>query len=82
MSAPNYHDLYVTTPDIRRTKLSDLPFGHEVTCNRVGGWSLWVQADDHGGERMLGAEYDDQEHWLVLDVAGHVIVDSRESEPS
>ena len=39
--APSYHDVHVTTARMKRTALSDLPFGYELTCNRVGGWTLW-----------------------------------------
>lgn len=37
----SYHDVYVTTSKMKRTRISDLPFGYELTCNRVGGWTLW-----------------------------------------
>lgn len=64
-------ELYITTKDMKRTSISDLPFGHMVTCNRVGGWELWL-----GEETRLAGEYE-PEHWLVLDVDGQVICDSR-----
>lgn len=67
-TAPSYHDLHITTAHIPRTSISDLPFGYEVTCNRVGGWCLW-----DGNNQRLAGEYDEG---LRLDVAGHVICDS------
>ena len=69
---PSYHDLYVTTEQIPRTRLFDLPYGLEVNCSRVTGWTLW---DMNPPPSEIAGEYDT--NWLVLDVAGHVIVDSR-----
>lgn len=72
---PSYHDLYVTTIDIPRTSIFNLGYGVEISCNRVGGWSVWV--DSHGpGECLLGGEYEGPGKGLRLDVGGHVIVDS------
>lgn len=71
MNTPSYHDLHIQTAMIERTSISDLPYGLEVVCNRVGGWSLCE------GQKVLASEYGDAESWLVLDVAGHMIVDSR-----
>ena len=77
-SAPNagsvksYHDLHITTEAIPRTSISNLPFGVELVCNRVGGWTLWS-----GKDHQLAGEYGS--NWLVLDVAGVVILDSRQN---
>ena len=68
--APSYHDVYITTKDIPRTSIFDLPYGLELSCNRVGGWSLW----DHG--IAVGSEYEAHDKGLIVDIAGHVIVDS------
>ena len=65
-----YRDVYVTTRDIRRTSLYDLPVTVILICDRVGGWTLW--ADDE----LLGSEFDN-EKWLRVDVAGSAIVDSQ-----
>ena len=67
-----YHDLYITTPTIPRTRISNLPYGIIVHCLRTCGWEVWQ------GSTLLGAEYGDSEHWLVLDVAGHEIINSRD----
>ena len=64
----SYHDLHITTATIPRTSIFDLPYGTEVICNRVSGWSL------ARGDEQIAGEYD--ENGLRLDVAGHVIVDS------
>jgi hypothetical protein len=69
---PSYHDLHVTTADIPRTSIFNLPFGIEVTCTRVTGWIL---ADTERSVE-LASEYGDK--WLILDVAGHVILDNRD----
>lgn len=77
---PSYHDLHVTAPGIDRARLFDLPYGIVVNCNRVTGWQLYdtgPHPTDLGSWQLLGGEYDGPEKWLVLDVAGHVIVDSR-----
>lgn len=74
---PSYHDLYVTTPEIPRTRLFDLPYGLQVTCSRVTGWQLWETALNIPDWRVLAGEYDVTGKWLVLDVNGIVIVDSR-----
>lgn len=66
---PSYHDVFVTTEGIERISISDLPFGYELSCNRVGGWCLW--GADNG---LIAAEYGGA--GLRIDVAGHVICDS------
>lgn len=74
---PSYHDLHVTAVGIDRTRLFDLPYGLQVTCSRVAGWELWRTATDLKNWQFLGGEYASPEQWLVLDVDGHVILDSR-----
>jgi len=77
-NTPSYHDLYITTIGIQRTRLFDLPYGFRVVCTRVSGWELWRFPDRNPHEpELLAGEYDAPDNWLVLDVAGQVIVDSR-----
>lgn len=64
----SYHDLFVTTSRIPRTAISDLPFGYQVICDRVGGWTLAK------GDKAVAGEFGGP--GLKLDVAGVVIVDS------
>lgn len=71
---PDYHDVHVTTAEIPRTSIFDLPFGYELTCNRVAGWRLWYSDGTELGDILLGGEYHDK--GLVVDVADHVILDS------
>jgi len=66
----SYHDLHVTTADIPRTSIANLAYGYEVWCNRVVGWSFGTE------EKSIATEYGYKD-WLILDVAGHVIVDSK-----
>jgi hypothetical protein len=75
----SYHDLHVTTAKIPRSRLFGLPYGIQLICNRVSGWNLWQAPGDDpdAGSVLLGGEYDGR--WLVLDVAGHVILDSRKA---
>ncbi|UTC28113.1 hypothetical protein GURKE_00820 [Brevundimonas phage vB_BpoS-Gurke] len=75
MIAPSYHDLHVTTEDMERTSLFNLPYNVEVTCTRTGGWQVWHQRRD-GARVVLAAEYGGDGQGLRLDVAGIVIVDS------
>jgi hypothetical protein len=81
---PSYHDLFVTTAGIPRSRLFDLPYGLEVRlqlhCNRVSGWQLWDVSGGYEAARLIAGEYDGPDRWLVLDVDGHVIVDSRREE--
>ena len=65
---PSYHDVYVTTKEIERKRLFDLPYSCELTCTRVGGWRLWQLGE------LLAGEYDRE--GLRVDVDGHVICDS------
>lgn len=91
MTAPTYHDLHVTAPGISRTSIFHLPYGLKVTCCRVAGWALWRYPDSgftgaiDPAPVLLAGEYAHPGKWLVLDVSGHVIVDSRrplgEDEP-
>ena len=83
--APTYHDLHITTPKIARTSIFNLPFRVQVHCTRVGGWKVWAMKEGGLLEEELGGEYGyDAEtgegNWLVLDVAGHLICDSRPKE--
>lgn len=72
---PSYHDLHITTPKLARTSIFNMPFRVEVSCTRVGGWQIWAKGGDGLPDELLGAEYD-YDSPLILDVAGHVIVDS------
>lgn len=73
---PSYHDLYVTTPEIKRTSVFDLPFNLIVICTRSGGWELWNTNGSGQPDKwvQLGGEYSDRP--LKLDVRGKVIVNS------
>lgn len=76
----SYHDLFITTADVPRARLFDLPFSFHVTCNRVAGWQLWRVSDPRdlaSGWDLLAGEYDGPGKWLVLDVNGTMIMDSR-----
>lgn len=74
---PSYHDLHVTTAEIPRTSIFNLPYGLQVTCSRVSGWQLWRDASRPQDWKLLAGEYDSLDKWLVLDVNGYVILDSR-----
>ena len=73
---PTYHDLHITTPDIERTSIFNLPYNIEVTCARAAGWRAWRIPENRSQSVLLGGEYDGDQ-WLVLDVAGYVICDGR-----
>lgn len=74
--APSYHDLHITTPDLPRTSIFNLPFNVQVTCTRAGGWQVWHRPVREAQDVILAGEYAGNEKALRLDVAGHVIVDS------
>ncbi|UTC29188.1 hypothetical protein BAMBUS_01060 [Brevundimonas phage vB_BpoS-Bambus] len=74
--APSYHDLHLTTEDMERTSIFDLPYNVAVTCTRAGGWQVWHKPDPSGPARQLAGEFAGDGQGLRLDVAGHVIVDS------
>jgi len=65
---PSYHDVHITTEGIERTSIFNLPYGYELSCTRVGGWTLWDP-----DQRKVAGEYD---AGLIVDIAGHVICDS------
>jgi len=69
---PSYHDLHITTALGPRTSIFNLPYGYEVRCNRVAGWMLVRLAD----QAVVAGEYEGR--WLILDVDGHEIVNSRD----
>jgi hypothetical protein len=82
---PSYHDLHITTAGIPRTSIFNLPYGLEVMCTRVSGWTLWdthPDADSLVEPGLVAGEYEGPEQWLILDVDGHIIVDSRQRETS
>lgn len=80
MTAPSYHDLHVTTPEIERASIFNLPYELTVQCSRVSGWQLWRTARSMRDWTLLGGEYEGPDRWLVLDVAGTVIVNSRDRQ--
>jgi hypothetical protein len=79
----SYHDLHVTTRNIPRTSISNLPYNLHLSCTRTGGWELWrVPPSGICDVILLAGEYNAPEEWLVLDVKGHVIIDSRREPPT
>ncbi len=72
----SYHDLHITTRDIKRTSIFNLPFRVQVHCTRASGWQVWAIAEGDLPEERLGGEFGG-ENWLVLDVSGYVLCDSR-----
>ena len=77
----NYHDLHITTASIPRTSIARLPFELMVTCTRTAGWELWRPGPPgRNQDTLLAGEYADPSAWLVLDVDGVVIIDSRRKE--
>lgn len=66
--AMSYHDLYVATEVLPRTRLFDLPFWLMVTCTRTGGWELWMD------QTLIAGEY--HTAGLRLDANGTVLCDS------
>lgn len=86
-NGPTYHDLHITTAVIPRASIFSLPYGLQVICTRASGWELWDMNRMQYPEGLppsrgvlLAGEYADPGEWLVLDVAGQVIVDSRRDE--
>jgi hypothetical protein len=75
---PSYHDLFITTEGLERTSIFNLPFNMLVQCSRVDGWQIWHKPDPRRDYVLLAGEFDPK--WLVLDVGGHVIVDSRKQD--
>lgn len=68
----SYHDVYVETSQLKRTSIFDLPFNFLLTCNRVGGWSLFRNGV------TIGSEYGGVGKGLKIDVDGVVILDALE----
>lgn len=77
----SYHDVHITTEKIPRASIFNLPYGLAVHCTRVSGWQLWDMSDGIHNAKLLAAEYEDLRKWLVIDVDGHVIIDSRKYDP-
>ncbi|QDH83663.1 hypothetical protein [Achromobacter phage Motura] len=75
MTTPrSYHDLFITTPDIERTSISDLPFPLMVTCSRLGGWELWSGCS--ADSKLLAGEYHSK--GIKLECQGVVLVNTLE----
>ena len=72
----SYHGLYITTEEIQRTSIFNLPFNLAIICTRTAGWEL----RDMKADKAIAGEYSDC--WLVLDVDGHIILDSRKPVPA
>jgi hypothetical protein len=72
---PSYHDLYITMPDLPRTSILNLPYFAEVKCSRAKGWGVW--GSSNGSSYLIAEEYETNGKWLILDIDGHIIVDSK-----
>ena len=72
----SYHDLHITTEDMERTSISNLPYGMTVSCTRVTGWQVWHEATRALGPQLLAGEYAGSGKGLRLDVGGHIIIDT------
>lgn len=68
----SYHDLHITTAEMPRRSIFNLPYNLMVTCTHAGGWELWRRGVFR--ETLLAGEFCSR--GLRIDVAGHVIVDS------
>jgi len=77
---PSYHDLHITTRDIPRTSIFNLPYAYQVLCTRSAGWELWlgVEPGMREAEKLVAGEY--CVNGLRLDIDGHVIADSLTAE--
>lgn len=71
----SYHDVYLTTAKLPRTSIFNMPYGYILTCDRMAGWCLYF--DTPCDNNLVGAEYSTDDKWLVIDVNGHVVLDSR-----
>jgi hypothetical protein len=77
-TGPSYHDLHVTTADIPRTSIFNLGYDLQVTCTHIAGWELWrTTAGSVRDWTLLAGEYAGPGKWLVLDVNGTAVLDSR-----
>lgn len=65
-----YHDLHITTPEIPRVSIFDLPYRVIVQCTRCGGWAVWARSERGLQEENLG------KNGFILDVDGVIIFDS------
>lgn len=73
----SYHDLYVTCPHFERASIFDLGYPIAIQCTRQSGWELWDLADGYERAKRVAGEFAGPDEWLVLDVDGYVILDSR-----
>lgn len=71
------HILYVTTSKIPRTPITALPTRIHVSTNKSGGWGVWALQEGDSPEEYLGGEFE-KDLWLVLDVDGRIICNSRD----
>ena len=77
----SYHDVYVTTPHIPRRRLFDCPYTIEIRCTRTEGWTVWnIPHGNTVAGILLGGEYAGPDRWLLLDVEGAILCDSRPEE--
>lgn len=63
-------DVYVQTENIPRTSLHDLGNGYIVMCCKASGWTLIEKGTSIAGQTRAD--------WLVVDVNGYKIIDTRE----
>lgn len=65
---PTVADVYITTSQIQRKKLIELPYGHDLVCDRSEGWTLHFKDEKLAGEFAGGL--------LIVDVGGVIICNS------
>ena len=67
----SYSDLVIETKLIDPTSISNLPFGYELSCSRMSGWTLSLF-----GRQVAYEHPDEQCSGLRVTINNFVVVDS------
>lgn len=71
----SYHDVKVIVNGVEYVIFNN--YGIELTCNKVGGWSLWKTATDSKNWQLIGGEYNNDDFKIV--VGEHVIFETKKN---
>jgi hypothetical protein len=75
------HILYVTTSKIPRTPITGMSSRIHISRGNRDGWGAWLLQEGDSPEEYLGGEFE-KDLWLVLDVDGRIICNSRDKAPT
>ena len=68
--------LFVTTPERKRTLISEFSFRTELRWTQINGWELWLYAYKYDKEELVAGEF--KKGGIKIEFEDKIIVDTLE----